>query len=215
VSKIVSICFKRVSVIILFYFFQGCNPVDNNDDPIKLLYSKNDSIKARGAYIISEQGCKEASVAVPLLIRALSSPNVGLRCNSICALEKIGEEARDAVPFLIIALDDKDKRVRGNAALSLGEIKSNLALTIPALVEFIKKNEDIGWQAVRALGRIGEKDDRVIPYLKSYLSHHDPRIGGEAISALRKIKRHARDQHDTETTPIPHPPSPISRNRRQ
>jgi HEAT repeat protein len=65
---------------------------------------------------------RAAAQAVPDLVRALASPDWGLRSEAARALGRIGPAAKAAVPALSAALEDEHEHVREAAREALASI---------------------------------------------------------------------------------------------
>jgi hypothetical protein len=72
--------------------------------------------------------------AVPVLMRALDSPNSRLRRAALHALGNLALEPQIVVPALIRMLEDPDPEMRWQAAYTLGEFHEQAKCAVPALL---------------------------------------------------------------------------------
>ncbi len=76
-----------------------------------------------------------AKPAIPLLLRAATNANNGVRANALWALGEIHAEPQSCVPELIRALGDSDGWVRTSAAHALGMFGTDAQSAVPALMQ--------------------------------------------------------------------------------
>jgi HEAT repeat protein len=96
------------------------NMTDELKDAVAKLKHPRTDVKIEWIAWISSM--KNASAAVPSLIRLLNDQEDSVRSNAAWGIGKMGEDAKDAVPFLLDALNDRCCDVRLFAATALGEI---------------------------------------------------------------------------------------------
>jgi hypothetical protein len=114
------------------------------DAVTKLKHARVD-VRIEAMFWISSM--KDASAAVPSLIRLLNDKDDSVRSNAAWAIGRIGKDANVALPFLLDALDDRCCDVRRFAATALGEIGDQSA-TEP-LNTLAKTNKD--WMLRQAI----------------------------------------------------------------
>jgi hypothetical protein len=130
---------------------------------------------------------------IPLLIKALSSPEWEKREQAALNISRIGAPAAAAVPSLINALQDKEWRVRGAAAKALANMEKAAAPAVSALMKALKDKE---WQVRRpaayALAAPGNAAKAAVPALIEALDDEEWQVRKPAALALGSIGAAAR-----------------------
>jgi HEAT repeat protein len=138
---------------------------------------------ARGAVdVLGKIGSEQA---VPALVEALGSEDMGLRLLAAKALGKIGSQ--DAIPDLRQALQDEHKAVRRAAASALGGIGAEEA--VESLVEVLRDGSNdrrVRESAARALGQIGS-EKAISDLLEVLLRDKERYVRMSAARALGKV----------------------------
>ena len=114
-------------------------------DAVTNLKHARADVKIEAMFWISSM--KDASAAVPSLIRLLNDQEDSVRSNAAWGIGRIGKDAKEAVPFLLDALNDRCCDVRRFAATALGEIGDLLA--VEPLKTLAKIDKD--WMLRRAV----------------------------------------------------------------
>lgn len=124
------------------------------------------------------------AAAVPVLGAVLRSAGESeARWRAADALGRIGADAREAGPELIHALDDADPLVKKVAAQSLEKLAPHVPDAVPALVKAFPRVE-----AIRAVGRYGEKAAEAVPPLVGLLKHESAVVRWNAARSLGKLQ---------------------------
>jgi HEAT repeat protein len=142
---------------------------------------KDMAVRASAAYAVGALGARgitapgELAKARDALVRALASPDAGVRQNAAWALGQFGREAQPAVSRLIaVAEKDRDALVRRDAVAALGTIGSPEARpAAPLLVRSLSKDPD---PVVRKTALIA---------LMNVVSTEDKQVAAELIALLK------------------------------
>ena len=126
-----------------------------------------------------------ASIAVPVLGRALKSENEMIRSNAAMALSGIGKAA---IPALIDALSDTNKIVRRTAAFSLSRIDKLSKETLLALTATLDDNDvSVRVSAAAALAKVDPSSrKKTMLILTQALNSKDEFTRGFAKYSLKK-----------------------------
>lgn len=158
--------------------------LENNDPHIR---------KSAVGALIKMGGAAKASI--PALTKAVDDPNSNVRNCAIVALKTIALEERDSaketVPGLIKALGDQiaNNRIRATEALHQIALKDKEIrdIVLSPLKEAMKDvNQNISFEALRAVIELDPGSDEAIPVLKSYFSSVDADSRRNAVLELRE-----------------------------
>jgi HEAT repeat protein len=127
--------------------------------------------------------------AVPVLVHALSDPDLFVRWAAARTLGKMGPvEPSHVTPALARLLFDRDLDVRLAAALALERIGPAAQTAVPDLIRALGASDAIEREAAaRALGGIGTGARPAIPALAAALSDADPRVREIAAKVLGRF----------------------------
>ncbi len=155
-------------------------------DLLLLRKSTEDDAPGYAADELAKLG-RQAHSAAPQLLAALKYPDV--RRAAAWALGPVGADPDTAVPALIAMLkDEKDRAGRCAVAGALGAFGPAAASAIPVLRETLRSDgsdEDRGWVAADAIGRIGGPD--AVVALVEALQNKDEQVRSMAIRWLGKV----------------------------
>jgi len=136
-----------------------------------------------------------AKASIPALTKAVDDPNSNVRNCAIVALKTIALEERDSaketVPGLIKALGDDiaNNRIRATEALHQIALKDKEIrhIVLSPLKEAMKDvNQNISFEALRAVIELDPGSDEAIPIFKSHLSSVDADSRRNAVLELRE-----------------------------
>lgn len=149
---------------------------------IKALGDKEKSVRIMSAFALGRIArCEEQ--AVPALARLLTDPEERVRLSACTALGRFGARGAAAVPALVAALTDSSPSVRRDSILALAFIgEPSVAPLVAALKDKQRKLD-----AMRALGRVGEKAKEGVPPLLEIAKDPDDSVRSLAIVALGQI----------------------------
>jgi HEAT repeat protein len=131
-----------------------------------------------------------SKAAVPVLLEALKDSEGDVRLHAISALSKIKPDANAILPHFLEALKDKEPSVRGTAVISLGDMGPEAKSAVLALLDAVKKDNDLTSRVAVALGQIGPEAKEGIPLLLELLKNqsNDPAIRVQAAWALWRVQ---------------------------
>jgi HEAT repeat protein/mono/diheme cytochrome c family protein len=125
----------------------------------------------------------DANAAVPALLGALNDPSSRIRFTAAIALGEIGDER--AVPALVDVLrKDTSRSVRMYCIRALATIGADGPGVVPALIDVLGGDDNLGAEAGRALAAIGPS---ALPPVIEAANHADPRIRAEAALVLGQL----------------------------
>jgi HEAT repeat protein len=141
---------------------------------------------------------KSGTLAVSVLIQALTRPKSPHREKCARTLGQLRELAAPAVPALTLALRDNDPHVRLAVAKSLWNITGNASLTVPVLIDLLETSRDSSIESaderrqflqtiIEALRRIGPSAQAAIPALKKKVKDGNRLVSQSALWALTVI----------------------------
>lgn len=134
-----------------------------------------------GAHGLAALGTN-AGAAVPTLIElATIHPDNDGRYVAVFALRTLGPASEPAIPLMIQLLTNSEQTIRDEAATALGTIGRQPSLVVPALVEYVKRNDDATRRAatrntfeltdgMNALAKFGARSNS-LPVMLSLLEH--------------------------------------------
>ncbi len=161
---------------------------------------------------------RQAHSAGPQLLAALKYPDV--RYAAARALGPVGADPDKAVPALLAMLKAEPTRAgRFAVAGALGAFGPAAASAVPVLCETLRSDgsdEDRGWAAVEAIGKIGGPD--AVPALVEALQNKDEQVRSMAIRWLGKVggaDASAADASAIEALQKARGDDPQERNRKQ
>jgi len=127
--------------------------------------------------------------AAPVLVQALSDPDLFVRWAAARTLGKMGPvEPTLVVPALARLLFDRDLDVRLAAALALERIGPAAQAAVPDLIRALGASDAVEREAAaRALGGIGTTAQPAVPALAAALSDVDPRVRQIAAEVLGRF----------------------------
>lgn len=168
---------------LLFFIPAVGQEITEVDGLIKLLRSRDPSVRQRAISLLAEQDKR----AVSQLSAALSDPDPNVRQGAAYALGEIRSDDKDAVDRLTRLLRDDNRLIRIVAAQSLGQIGRGAGPAVPALIELLKDNDpSVRKMAVQSLGEIRSDPRNVIRELLAQLRDPDNDVRGAAITAIEK-----------------------------
>lgn len=130
-----------------------------------------------------------ARPALPLMLKALGHPHLGIRYRALSAIRALGPAAEPAIPALLRCLDDENSSVRYAAIQALGAVGSAAEGAIPALAAKAQGESDSERAAaLEALGEIGRRPERVLPILRDSLAGRRKSPYGYPREALRAVR---------------------------
>jgi HEAT repeat protein len=102
--------------------------------------------------------------AVDGLVEALRSASSFRRAHAAAQLGKLGPAAARATNALVDASNGSDHYVAREAVMALGHVGPAAGVAVPDLLRIMKEqpNEDTGWFAAEAVGRIAEPNDAAV-----------------------------------------------------
>jgi HEAT repeat protein len=154
-------------------------------------------VNRRAAIDFLEMLEDDAAPAVPLLIQALSDPDIFVRWSAARTLGRLDVSVgAPAVPALARTLSDPDLDVRITAASTLEAYGSGARKAIPALAEAVgnKNDPEFVRAAMYALQAVGPEASRAAtPALLVELRHDDPRVRRTAAETLGRFGPAARN----------------------
>ena len=116
----------------------------------------NAEIRKEAAHALGEAR-ERAEKATPMLIEAMKDKDQEVRYEVVQALSSASEEDYDKViPVLKEALRDDFWQVRSSAVITLGAMGEEAAETVPEIIEIIKNDDELRWDAADALASIGK-----------------------------------------------------------
>lgn len=141
----------------------------NPDEAIRLgmedLRSSSNGVRIRGAERLGGVGAA-ASLAVPLLLKAMTNRDVDVRNSVIRALGQVAPER--VVPTLIGQLRNPSMQIRQNAAKQLGLVGVAAKSAVPALQEAARDSDnDVRFAATDALAKVAPNIPEMILQLTS------------------------------------------------
>jgi len=132
-----------------------------------------------------------AEAAVPLLVSALQSTNVGVRQYALFALGGIASRPDLAVPALIGCLQDKNAGIRRNAIDALCKFKGAKEQIVPLLLSRMQDADNNVWLGaafgLEELLDKAEKQTLYVPALVKSLANPDEAIRANAVLFLKRI----------------------------
>lgn len=175
-------------------------PADEVADAVTRLRSGSDEARYDAARTLRKLGPK-AIPAIDALIAALSDDGVphqfklqyfGPRVQDAAstALVKIGAPS---VPRLVAALENENPEIQQWSATTLGRLGPLSRSSFPKLRELLKELneqeadewEDVQWEVIDAIGKVGERPETVVPILaETFRTQKDEFIRSAALSAL-------------------------------
>jgi HEAT repeat protein len=131
----------------------------------------------------------DADEAVPDLIQDLGRLGVGEFDAATEALALMGTKA---VPKLLEALQRGSTVMKRQACVSLGRMGAEAGDVVQALIDEVRTNRSgVRPHAMRALGRIGERSEEVVPLLTGFLK--DPKLRCTALLSLAQLGAKAQE----------------------
>lgn len=175
-------------------------PADEVADAVTRLRSGSDEERYNAARTLRKLGPKTIP-AIDALIAALSDDGVphqfklqyfGPRVQDAAstALVKIGAPS---VPRLVAALENENPEIQQWSASTLGRLGPLSRSSFPKLRELLKELneqeadewEDVQWEVIDAIGKVGEKPETVVPILaETFRTQKSEFIRSAALSAL-------------------------------
>jgi HEAT repeat protein len=153
-----------------------------------------DVIGSMAAHVLSRQVRGVAPVAVPLLVRKLSSPNVSTRAWSADALREFDLEADAALPALRTLADgpgeDGPDLIAARKAIEAITAASRTfhEQTLPNLIaELSHDDPDLRAGAAATIAQSGPRAKAAIPELTRSLGDREPKVRRCASKALKAI----------------------------
>ncbi len=171
----------------------------------KKLESEDFRVAYEALYAMEALGPDKPGV-VPLLAKAVTHRDPGIRGNALNVLARFGKSAKAAVPAVQAATHDTDTLVRIDAARALWAMAKDLA-AIPVLIDVLKHaDESHRLLAAEALGKIGPAAKEALPDLPPLLSAAGlqtrifavdamSKIGGSSSELLPPLWQACRDRH--------------------
>ena len=140
---------------------------------------------------------EEHAVIVSEMIEQLKSGDKQARQIAMMLLGDQGREAREAIPVLMQILREelgKDPTASRDAVMALGQLQASEA--IPVFMDLIKEQRtqvgstELVWQAIQALGNMGEAAKPAIPMILDILKdkNEDTTLRGAAACALGNLQ---------------------------
>ena len=143
-----------------------------------------------------------AEAAVPLLVSALQSTNVGVREYALLALGGIASRSDIAVPALIVCLQDKDAGIRRSSIDALCKFKEAKQQIVPWLLSSMQDSDNNVWLgAAFGLEEFLDKDEKrtlYVPALIKSLTNPAQAIRANAVMFLKR--------NGASVSPQPSPP---------
>lgn len=144
---------------------------------------------SQAAWMVKYLGTN-AEAAVPLLVSALQSTNVGVRHSALSALGGIASRPDIAVPALIGCLQDQDAGVRRSAIDALCKFKEAKPQFVPLLLSSMQDMDNNVWLgAAFGLEKLLDKDEKrmlYVPALVKSLKNPNPTIRENAEMFLKR-----------------------------
>jgi HEAT repeat protein len=161
------------------------------------LKDRDVDVRMKTAQILPSFGLE----AVPLMIKALKSPDTEFCLSAARVLGQVGADAREAVPALTESFKNKNKAVdvRMACAETLAQIGPDAKSAIPALTEALKDgNGVIRVKAAEALSQLGPEVKTAVPALVGALKDQaqDPNVRRKAAEILGRIGADEKDAID-------------------
>ncbi len=132
-----------------------------------------------------------ADAAVPLLVSALQSTNLGVREYALLALGGVASRPDIAVPALIGCLQDKSAYIRRDAIDALCKFKRSKQQIVPLLLSSMQDTDNNVWLgAAFGLEEFLDKDEKrtlYVPALIKSLNTPNPTIRANAGMFLKRI----------------------------
>jgi HEAT repeat protein len=142
--------------------------------------------KFRSACLTTIAKAADAAEALPILTKALSDPDSGVKLVAMARLGAIGPPAASAVKDLAAALDDANPLVRNGAGTALAKIGS------PSVPELAAKlgstNAETRKVALAALAKLGPTAKDALPAVEKCLTDADPHVKQVAEAAVQRIR---------------------------
>ncbi|RKY38595.1 MAG: hypothetical protein DRP75_04210, partial [Candidatus Omnitrophota bacterium] len=136
-------------------------------------------------------GLIDREEAIPALLEALKDEDAGVREISADALKEMLKNREKIERALIEALEYGDERMSYSAIQILGDIKSKKAVE-PLLRMLESEDANIRRAAVRALGKIRAREEKVVFALAESLQDENEAVVEYALTALSKIDPQAQ-----------------------
>jgi HEAT repeat protein len=133
-------------------------------------------------------GSEGASVILPLLVKALRSPEIDVRSQGALSLGQMGQSSPEAIHALIAALQDPEVGVRSVAASGLGQLGQSSPEAIHALIAALQDPEaGVRSQAASGLSRLGQNSPEAIHALITALQDPEAGMRSQAASGLSRL----------------------------
>ena len=159
---------------------------------------KEDSVRCieLGCFEIPIQKMSETEKAelFPELLRALQSPDSGVRNNALVPLAYYPNQTQTVVPLLVNALQDSDPYVRLNAVKTLNKVDQQTAAksdVVRVLVGCLT-NQSTANETTFALGDWHREPELAVPALIQSLQSGESYVRGNSAHALGRFGRLAR-----------------------
>ena len=126
------------------------------------LKDNNAEVRREVAHALGEVG-ERAEKATSMLIEALKDENQEVRYEVVETLSSTGEKDKaKVIPALIETLEDDVQQVRRGAIITIGLIGEGSAEAVPAIIDIMKNDSELRWDAADALTLIGQP---AVPFL--------------------------------------------------
>ncbi len=131
-----------------------------------------------------------AGAAVPLMVNALQSTNLGVRQYALWALEGIASRPDISIPALIACLQDQSPEIRSSAIDALCKFNEAKQQIVPLLCSSLQDTDNNVWlSAAFGLEKLLGKDESktiYVPALVKSLKSSDPTIRANAETFLKR-----------------------------
>lgn len=131
----------------------------------------------------------EPRYAIPIFVRALQDPEIGVRVNAAGALGKFGTDP-DAFSALIVATKDSNKSVRFNACGSLQSVGFGSPQLVGILLGLLSDNDSgVRTSALIGLSHLKSESRAITEAIAVRLEDEDPMVRKMAKNALQVLNR--------------------------
>jgi HEAT repeat protein len=144
------------------------------------------AVESTASYLLGRMGPK-AEKGIPALINKLASKDEIVKELAVQAIGQIASREGESLPALAPLLKDKSLSLRIMAIQSIGEFQTKARSVVPNLIDCLGKSDEIDSAVLTALGRIGEKSDRVRSALMSMHGHPSKELRIEAARVYGKL----------------------------
>lgn len=179
---------KRTEVMLETLVRTGAGNTKGIADVAMSQLSDENPLAVEAALVALRAGGKEASTAVPAVIKVLEGKDVHLAASAAETLSGMGPKAADAVPALMAAVGGDRPKVARSAVAALGMIGPSAVRSVPTLIAALGKPDGVlVARSAEALGSMGPGAKPAVPALITTLGHESSLAADSAAKALKAL----------------------------